>query len=231
MQTYYQLGVHPVWCREGPLLKLRRLWLGIKKWNYSPDPARWWVVVLWGIPTGLWVVSLFWVCWEDKLPPPSGPLWLAVVAGFLWATHLGGGLVSFWFAEFNRSLFGSRALLGYQITEDGQLPAWRSGTRPLQVPAQPRYGPRIEPFVLGFIERTLFFLLAVVTLIFIKENGPVVISAAAGGYVAIKAFKRPQAQTSTTPLRAASIHSIWGSSVSVGFGVFGGWVFKSILVG
>ena len=112
-----------------------------------------------------------------------------------WVTFIGGLTVGWAFVEFNRFLFARDSLRPYRFAKSGYLP--RNASRvPLQEIVQYRCGPRVEPMVLGLIERTLFFFL---TFILLEVNAVgatanlAVLVAPAGGYVVLKSVKRVQA--------------------------------------
>ena len=90
-------------------------------------------------------------------------------------------------------------------------------------PPQPRFTPRIETVVTGVIERTLFTTLAIPL---IRAGDAVtILGAICAVYIGLKAIKRVQI---TDKITIASLHSIWGSGVSLGFAVFAGWLFNQV---
>lgn len=84
---------------------------------------------------------------------------------------------------------------------------------------QKRMAPRIRPILTGVIERLLFTILAIVL---IRADSFTALGAIAAGYVGLKGISREE---KTKDPIYVSLHSIWGSGVSIAFAVFAGWLF------
>ena len=200
-----------------------RIKASISRWNKSRGPAGWKSISLWVsiAATALWV-WITGVYTFDSFPQllPWPIEWLrdrnsgwgdAFVASFLWTATVGGSAATYALVEFNRNVFSSRALLPFV------------GSGSLRGKPQRRMTPRIEPVISGLVERLLLTVIAI-QLIRVDQLG------AAGAifvaYVVLKSIKRMQAQQVAINV---SIHSIWGSGVSVGFAVLAGWMFNHVL--
>ena len=70
----------------------------------------------------------------------------------------------------------------------------------------------------GSIERLLFVTLAIP----LVRDDLTALTVVAAGYVGLKAFGR---DITTDRPRYATMLSLWGSGLSVAFGIFGGWMF------
>ena len=183
-------------------------WNGFQTWNYDVGLAGWRTFLSLTIGVVVWI-GLSWVFWKTPVPAGYwGPLSIKHIYGgavaYGWVSVVGAGLVTSLFVEINRSLFSWGIL----------LPKW--------VKPQPRFGPRIEPVATGIMERLLFTTIAILLIGNNQINGLVVAST---GYIGLKAVKRWQAMAQEETV-LASVHSIWGSTVSLAFAAGAGWLFK-----
>ena len=165
---------------------------------------------------GLVVVAL--LSWYTYDPIYISGRWLGVDAdrwlvAYVWTAILMGSVGTWWFVELNRYVYSLKWFLQYY-----QHP-------------QLRLTPRIEPIVTGVLERGLFTTLSIVLLQGTGNSGDsngaiaggsAVLGAICAAYVGLKSIKRVQAQSIQI---YSSLHSLWGSGVSIAFAVLGGWLF------
>ena len=200
-------------------------------WNTNREPTRGRSLAIILLVSVVVTVGL-WAYWLWAVVP--GQSWAkpcrianGVFVAYVLIDIVGAGLWTHLLVEFNRWLYSDIRFRQYGGHFRRSPPFYTAD------PPQLRFGPRIEPIVTGFIERVLLTTLSLVVLVFAKDpnNSSIDVTALigiAGGYVGLKAIKRLQA-ISQTETMAASIHSLWGSTVSVGFAVFGGWLFSQIV--
>ena len=168
--------------------------------------------ILWG-GFALWLVNKPSLSWYDLIGVNSFALFIA----YVWIGS-GGALATMPLAEWTRWLFSRQMFLPLSSLGAGPI---------LRENPQRRMGPRVEPLVTGVIERLIFTTIG--TFLLSVDDGKHVGSLAviAGGYIALKAIKRTRSETSEQSINV-SIHSIWGSSISVGFGILGAFYFHKI---
>ena len=196
------------------------LWGGNRDTGPIEGPRWWW----WFVVLLAWAI-LTWLMWTFVIPHIQvGPEWLqiaaAAVAAYL-VVGFGGLAGTFVFVEGNRWLFSRDSLRPYDA-KDHPPPV----KKPAQRDIEPRRSPRREPIATGIVERLLFTSLATVLLAGSGDARPAVLGAICAGYVALKGFKR--SQPSTDP-EYATVHSIWGSGVSLAFAVLAGWLFNEVV--
>jgi hypothetical protein len=185
-----------------------------QRWNLNRYPLGrkqwlWWLFLVvgnavWAILTHALVFN--WV--PNGLPWGSEMTW-AIVVAYFWTAILGGALGSNLVVEFTRTLFSGDKFRPFANDRGGQS----------QVPFELLKAPRIEPVVTGIIDRLLLTTIAIVLIRF-KRFGA--LGGIAAAFVGLKSIKRMTAQLVNFNV---SIRSLWGTGISVGYAVLGGWLF------
>ena len=168
----------------------------------------------------------------------QGMHWMGILLGgalvFAWLWHvscytgeiglscLGRPLASPFLVAY--VVVGAGGMLGTLVFTEMNIRALRSMKVRMQVTV-----PRLRAVYTGALERVLFTTASIVLLHPGSGSGlPLALAAITIAYVGLKGFAREERAEGQF---SVSMHTLWGTGVSIGFAVFGGWLFWQVRQG